>query len=173
MNEYVRLAKNAIEVYIKIGKRIKVPESLPEEFYNCRKGVFVTIYEEHSEKKLRGCIGTFLPTKENVALEIIDNAILAAVHDHRFSPVCKNDLESLVYEVSLLNTPEQINSTENLNPKKYGIIVKSSNRKSGLLLPDIEGVEKKEHQIAIACQKAGIDLSKEKIELYRFTINKY
>jgi len=61
MNEYVLLAKNAIETYIEIGKKIEVPKNLPEKFYNCRKGVFVTIYEKRSEKKLRGCIGTFLP----------------------------------------------------------------------------------------------------------------
>ncbi|MCK4591874.1 AmmeMemoRadiSam system protein A [Candidatus Parcubacteria bacterium] len=173
MNEYIKLAKNAIETYIKTGKKIMVPENLPEEFYNCRKGVFVTIYEKYSEKKLRGCIGTFMPTKENVAREIINNAISAAVHDCRFNPVSESELENLVYEVSLLNPPERINSVEDLDPEKYGIIVKSPDGRTGLLLPDIEGVETAEHQIAIACQKAGIDLNKERIRLYRFTVTKH
>ena len=173
MNEYVKLAKNAIEEYIKAGEKLEIPKDLPVEFYDIKKGVFVTIYEKHSERKLRGCIGTFAPTKENIAQEIIDNAISAAVHDYRFNPVSKNELDNLIYEVSLLNPPEQINSVGNLDVKKYGVIVKSSDRKTGLLLPDIEGVETPEEQISIACQKARIDLEMEKIELFRFTVSKY
>ncbi len=173
MSEYVKLAKNTIEKYIRTGEKIEIPENLPEEFYGARKGVFVTIYEKHSEKKLRGCIGTFMPTKENVAQEIIDNAISAAIHDYRFDPILKSELDDLVYEVSLLNPPEQINSVADLDAKKYGVIVKSLDERTGLLLPDIEGVKTPEEQISIACQKAGIDLGIEKIELFRFTVEKY
>lgn len=174
MNEYIELAKNSIETYIKTGEKIKVPKDLPEEFYSCRKGIFVTIYAKSNPgKQLRGCIGTFLPTKENIAQEIINNAVSAAVNDYRFAPVAKNELSNLQYEVSLLNPPEQIESTKDLDPEKYGVIVKSMDGKTGLLLPDIEGVKTSEHQILIACQKAGIDLEAEKIELYRFTISKY
>ena len=173
MNEYVKLAKLAIEIYIKTGKKIEVPKDLPEEFYNCQKGVFVTIYKINPAEKLRGCIGTFLPIKENVAQEIIDNAISAATADYRFSPIIESELNSLIYEVSLLNPPEQIDSTKDLDAKKYGVIVKSQDRKTGLLLPDIEGVGTPEHQIEIACQKAGIELNEEKIELFRFTMSKY
>ena len=173
MNEYIKLAKNTIEEYIRTGKKIEVSKDLPEEFYSVKKGVFVTIYEKRSEKKLRGCIGTFMPTKENVAQEIIDNAISAAIHDYRFNQISEGELDNLVYEVSLLNPPEQINSVKDLSAKKYGVIVKSSDGKTGLLLPDIEGVNTPEKQISIACQKAGIDLGTEKIELFRFTVNKY
>ena len=62
MNEYIKLAKNTIETYIKTGKKIVIPKNLPEEFYSCQKGVFVTIYEKSNNnagKELRGCIGTF------------------------------------------------------------------------------------------------------------------
>lgn len=176
MNEYTKLAKNTIETYIETGKKIVISENLPEEFYNCQKGVFVTIYKKsdnNTEKELRGCIGTYAPTKENIAQEIIDNAISAATNDHRFSPVTKKDLNNLFYEVSLLNPPEQTDSIESLDAKKYGVIVRSQNGKTGLLLPDIDGVDMPEHQISIACQKAGIDLEKEKIELFRFTVTKY
>lgn len=174
MNEYIKLAKNSIETYIKTGKKIEVPKDLPKEFYSCRKGVFVTIYtKSNPEKKLRGCIGTFLPAKENIAQEIIDNAISAAIYDYRFNPIAENELGGLKYEVSLLNPPERIDSVENLDPKKYGVIVKSPDEKTGLLLPDIEGVDSPKHQILIACQKAGIDLERGKIELFRFTVEKY
>lgn len=176
MNEYIKLAKNTIETYIKTGKKVVIPKNLPEEFYNCQKGVFVTIYkksDDDTKKELRGCIGTFMSTKENVAQEIIDNAISAAINDYRFNSVTEKDLGSLSYEISLLDPPKQIDSIKDLDAKKYGVIVKSQDGKTGLLLPDIDGVDIPEHQIEIACQKAGIDLNKEKIELFRFTVSKY
>jgi len=182
MDEYVKLAKSAIETYVKTGEKMEPPKDLPEKFYNDRKGVFVTIYAKNNnylsnlpkdKKVLRGCVGTFAPTKENIAREIIDNAISAAIRDCRFNPVSEDELDNLAYEVSLLNSPEKISSTENLNPKKYGVIVKSLDGRMGLLLPDIKEVETSEQQISIACQKAGINLKIEKIELFRFTVEKH
>ncbi|MDF1498266.1 MAG: AmmeMemoRadiSam system protein A [Patescibacteria group bacterium] len=173
MNEYVKLAKTSIENYIKTGKIIQIPKNLPENFYNEKRGIFVTIYKTNPEKKLRGCIGTISSTKENIAKEIIDNAISAATCDYRFDCIQENELKNLQYEVSILNTPEQIYSSHDLDPKKYGVIVKSKDEKSGILLPDIEGIETPEQQISIACQKAGIDVEKEEFELYRFTVSKH
>lgn len=174
MDEYVKLAENAIETYIKTGKIIALPKGLPDEFYNSQKGVFVTIYEKKgANRELRGCIGTFLPTKACVAKELIDNAISSATEDYRFCRISKDELPNLEYEISLLNSPEAIDSTEHLDPLKYGVIVKSKDGKTGLLLPDIDSVKTPEHQIAIACQKAGIDPAFEKIHLYRFTVEKH
>lgn len=176
MDEYTKLAQNSIETYLETGKTMEVPQNLPDDFYNVRKGVFITIYKKDNpkaEKNLRGCIGTFMPVKENIAMEIIDNAISAAIYDYRFTPVAESELENLQYEVSLLNPPERIDSMEKLDAKKYGVIVKSPDGKTGLLLPDIEGVNTPHHQILIACQKAGIDPKIEKIELYRFTVEKH
>ncbi|MCK5491393.1 MAG: AmmeMemoRadiSam system protein A [Candidatus Pacebacteria bacterium] len=173
MNEYIKLAKNSIKNYIKTGQRMKVPENLPEHFYSEKKGVFITIYEMNPKKKLRGCVGTFLPTRDCIAEEIIDNAISAATYDNRFEAIRGNELKNLQYEVSLLNTSEQIASIHDLDVKKFGVIVKSKDGRTGLLLPDLEGVKMPEHQISIACQKAGINLENEEIELYRFTIMKY
>lgn len=173
MDKYVELAKIAIETYIKTGEIIDVPKGLPDEFYNVRKGAFVTIYKKNgASKDLRGCIGTFLPTKESVTKEIIDNAISSAVEDYRFASISEAELPSLEYEISLLNPPEAINTIGNLDPVRYGVIVKCDDGRTGLLLPDIEGVETPEHQISIACQKACIDPGLEKIHLYRFTVEK-
>lgn len=171
MNPYTALAKLAVNTYIKEGKTISVPTDLPKEFLERKSGVFVTI---EKEKELRGCIGTYLPTRQNVAEEIIHNAISAATEDYRFSPIEKEELPFLSYTVYLLNPPEQIKDTKELNPKKFGIIViATSSRKTGLLLPDLEGVDTTEKQIAIACQKADIDLKTEKITLYKFTVEKH
>lgn len=171
-NSLTELAKSAVENYIENKKIILPPKNLSKKFLTKKAGVFVTIKKD---KSLRGCIGTYLPTKKNIAEEIIQNAIAAAVEDYRFGPVQKEELPYLNYEVSILSKPKQIKDLSELNPKKYGIIVQSAENpfKKGLLLPDIEGVDTVEKQIAIAAHKGGIGLPKEKIIIYRFTIEKY
>lgn len=174
MDEYVKLAKNAIETFIKTGKKINVLKGLPDDFYSSQKGVFVTIYKKKGpDKELRGCIGTFIPAKNCIAQEIIDNAIYSATEDYRFNKISESELPDLEYEISFLDPPEEIHSVKYLDPLKYGVIVKCDDGRTGLLLPDIDSVGTCEHQIAIACQKAGIDAKSEKVRLYRFTVEKH
>lgn len=186
MNPYVLLAKKAVENYVRERKIIKPAKDLAKELLERKAGTFVTI-ERNGE--LRGCIGTYLPTKENIAQEIIHNAIATATEDYRFSPIQKEELPKLSYTVYILNKPEPIKSINELDPKKYGILVKSQffspgsdvifepgpkvHSKSGLLLPDLDGVKTLEQQISIACQKGRIDPKKEKIMIYKFTVEKY
>ncbi|OQY38252.1 AMMECR1 domain-containing protein, partial [Candidatus Atribacteria bacterium 4572_76] len=134
---YVRLARETIENYVKQGKIITPPKDLPEEMINQKAGVFVSLKKFGD---LRGCIGTFMPTQENIAQEIIKNAISAAIDDPRFSPVTVFELEDLSISVDVLSAPEEVKDTSQLDPKKYGVIV-SSGYKKGLLLPDLEGVD--------------------------------
>ena len=172
MTPLANLAKQAVETYITTKKIIKPPKYFPSKKKKKRAGVFVTI--EEKDQELRGCIGTYLPVRENIAEETIYNAIAAATEDYRFMPIQKSELPSLVYTVSILGQPEQIRDIADLNPKKYGVIVSTPDHcKTGLLLPDLEGVDTVEKQIMIVCQKAGINLSQEKIVLYRFTTEKY
>jgi len=180
----VDLAKKAVENYISESKIISPPSKLPEEFLNKKSGTFVTIKKND---ELRGCIGTYLPTKKNIVKEVIDNAIAAATEDYRFGPIQKEELPYLSYTVYILNEPELVKDIKELDPKKYGIIVKtvpiSSSgdvvfdghfvAKTGLLLPDLEGIDTIEKQISIACQKGGIDPAREKILIYKFTVEKY
>lgn len=186
MNPLVLLAKNAVESYIKEGKVIEVLENLPAEFLTKRAGTFVTI---EKDGQLRGCIGTYLPTRINIAEEVIRNAIAAATEDYRFGPIEKEELSYLSYTVYILSYPEPVKDIKELDPKKFGIIVKTGPftypdqenvvfdgvipYKTGLLLPDLEGVDTIEKQISIACQKGGIDPLREKIFIYKFTVEKY
>jgi len=165
---YVRLARETIENYVKQGKIITPPKDLPEEMINQKAGVFVSLKKFGD---LRGCIGTFMPTQENIAQEIIKNAISAAIDDPRFSPVTVFELEDLSISVDVLSAPEEVKDTSQLDPKKYGVIV-SSGYKKGLLLPDLEGVDTVEYQIDIAKRKAGI-YPGEKVKLYRFEVKRY
>jgi len=167
-SSYAKLAKEAIKNYIKQGKIITPPKDLPEEMINQRAGVFVSLKKFGD---LRGCIGTFMPTQENIAQEIIKNAISAAVDDPRFPPVTVSELEDLSISVDVLSAPEEVKDISQLDPKKYGVIV-SSGYKKGLLLPDLEGVDTAEYQIDIAKRKAGI-YPDEKVKLYRFEVKRY
>lgn len=171
------LAKKAVETFIKKNEIIFPPDDLPKEFLNQGAGTFVTI---EKNGKLRGCIGTYLPTKENIAQEVIQNAIAAATQDYRFGKINEDELPYLSYTVYILNKPKLIKSIEELDPKKYGVIVKSLPAakgnfifKTGLLLPGLEDVNTIDEQISIACQKAGINPNKEKFLIYKFTVKKY
>ena len=167
MSPIVKLARQTVDTYIKEKKVIEPPAELTPEMKE-KAGVFVSI---HKKGELRGCIGTFEPTQENVASEIIANAISSSTRDPRFEPVDTHELNDLDYSVDVLTSPEQIESEDQLDPKKYGAIVESG-WKRGLLLPDLEGVDTVEQQIEICRQKAGIG-SKEKIKLYRFEVKRY
>lgn len=169
MDPYIQLAKNAVEFYVKKGRTFPIPEKLTKEMVTKQAGVFVTLYKKEN---LRGCIGTFLPTKENIAQEIIDNAISACSRDYRFNPISVKELADLRYEVSILSKPKSVQNRNTLNCKKHGIIVKSGH-KIGLLLPDLDGINSVNQQIEIACQKANINQKREPIELYSFLVEKH
>ena len=170
MDKYVALAEKAVKEYTKNKKIIKIPRDLPEKFYLSQGGVFVTIKKG---KELRGCVGTYLPAEKNLAQEIISSAISACSRDGRFYPVSEKELSDLSYEVSILGRPQKIKAVEKHNPKKHGLIVACPDGRRGLLLPDLEGVDTAREQIAIACQKGGIDPLADAMELYFFTVKKH
>ena len=162
----VRLARKTVETYVRTGEKISVPEGLPEEMYADRAGVFVSLKEEG---RLRGCIGTISPVQNNIAEEIIDNAVSAASRDPRFHAVQPEELDQLVYSVDVLGETEEISSEEELDVTRYGVVV-SRGYKRGLLLPNLEGVDTVEDQIAIAKRKAGIPESAQDVRLERFEV---
>ena len=133
-----------------------------------KAGVFVSIKKNG---QLRGCIGTIQPQRDNIAEEIIHNAISAGVRDPRFMPVDGSELGDLVYSVDVLEKHESVDTDDELDPKKYGVIVRSGLR-SGLLLPNLEGIDTVREQIEIALQKAGIRPD-EHYTLERFEVKRH
>ncbi len=166
MSPIAKLARQTVEAYVKEGETPKPEEFTPE--MKGKAGVFVSI---HKFGELRGCIGTFEPTRDNVAEEIIANAISSAIRDPRFPPVAPEELKHLDYSVDVLTSPESVDSQDQLDHKKYGVIVEAGLRR-GLLLPDLEGVDTVDYQIDICRQKAGI-MPAEPIKLYRFEVKRY
>lgn len=169
MDPYIKLAKDTIETYLNSGKILSVPAELPKEMLINKAGVFVSL---HRAGQLRGCIGTLEATTDNIASEIIQNALSAALEDPRFDLLVKSEIEGLEISVDILNPAEKIKDRSELDIKRYGIICQAGYKK-GLLLPDIEGISSIEEQIDIACQKAGIDTSKEKFDIYKFTVTRH
>ena len=164
---FVRLAQETIRRYIQEGRVVSPPEELTPEMRE-RAGAFVSLKKRG---QLRGCIGTIEPMEENVAQEIIRNAIAAASRDPRFPPVGLEELEELDISVDVLTPPEPVAGMEDLDPKRYGVIVESGWRR-GLLLPDLEGVDTVEYQVEICRRKAGIGPD-EPVQLYRFEVIRY
>jgi AmmeMemoRadiSam system protein A len=166
LHSIVRLAKEAVEEYVRHGKVLR-PEKLTAEMEG-KAGVFVSIKKRG---ELRGCIGTFMPTRQNIAEEIVTNAISSATQDPRFMPVEAFELDDLEYSVDVLTEPEPVRSVDQLDPKEYGVIVECDFRR-GLLLPNLEGVDSVEEQIRICRAKAGIS-AEEPIKLYRFRVKRF
>lgn len=163
---WVQLARLSLETYIRNGYRLDhLPADLPDALTKHTAGAFVSL---HCGGRLRGCIGTIAPTTENVAWEIVNNAISAGTRDPRFSPVRPDELSALEYSVDVLGDTEPVSSSAALDPKQYGVIVSCGSRR-GLLLPDLDGIDTAEQQIDIARQKGGIDAS-EPYSLARFKV---
>ncbi len=162
---YVRLARETVEQYVRFREKPAVPEGLPAEMTERRAGVFVSI---HKEGRLRGCIGTILPVRGCIAEEITDNAVSAATRDPRFDPIRPEELDKLEINVDVLTEPERIDSKDQLDVKRYGVIVSSGNRR-GLLLPDLDGVDTVDEQVSIAMRKGGIS-PRDRITLERFEV---
>ncbi len=167
----VELARQTIEAYVREGRTIDPPEKLTPEMER-QAGTFVSLHDPAGE--LRGCIGTFLPTRNNVALEVIHNAISAATRDPRFPPLMPEELGGLDIKVDVLSAPEPASDPGELDPKRYGVIVQAKQgwHRRGLLLPDLEGVDTVAEQIRICRLKAGIGPD-EPIELLRFEVKRY
>ena len=167
-DELVSLARASLEYYLDKHEAMPVPKALSSGLTEKRSGVFVSLKKDG---KLRGCIGTFLPTRDNIAQEIIYNAISAGTHDPRFDQVQTEELKDIIYDVDVLTEPEPIDSPKKLDAKRYGVIVQNGQRR-GLLLPDLAGVDTVEQQLDIARRKGNIG-SKEPVQLYRFEVERH
>jgi AmmeMemoRadiSam system protein A len=168
------LARLAVETFVRTGKQISPPEKLAA-LLAARAACFVSIKTRATTERgseLRGCIGTIEPVKQNLAEELIANAIHAATRDPRFSPVSAVELPDLRYSVDVLEAPEPAVFAD-LDPKIYGVIVEDESESlRGLLLPDIAGVDTPARQVEIAARKAGIAPG-EPLKLSRFRVNRY
>jgi AmmeMemoRadiSam system protein A/AmmeMemoRadiSam system protein B len=165
--QLLRLARNSLETFVHTGALLGLPAQLPNPFAQ-RQACFVTLRQRG---QLRGCVGTIEPSRENLAQEVLENAIGAGVRDYRFSKVGPAELTELAYSVDVLSPLESIPDLIGLDPERYGLVVRQVTR-VGVLLPGIPEITNTQHQFEVCCQKAGIT-TPENIELFRFTVARY
>ncbi len=172
------LARVTVEIYVKERKvpvfhkledfkKYNIKKEDYEDLKSLRAGCFVTLHNP----ELRGCIGTIEPVQDNLAEEIIQNAVSACSEDPRFPAVQEEELLGLDISVDVLGKQERVESVADLDAKRYGVIVSKGFRR-GLLLPNIKGVETPEQQISIALRKANISPA-EIYEVERFEVKRY
>lgn len=167
---FVGLARDSIEYFLNHHSVMETPPNLPNRL-KTRAGVFVSLHNK-SDGSLRGCIGTFLPTKKNLAQEIIYNAIAAAVEDPRFPPLTLEELAKIEISVDVLSPPKIVTQAISLDTRKYGLIVSTPDGRRGLLLPEIEGIDTVSEQERICRLKAGI-LPDESVIRHYFKVKRY
>ena len=140
-------------------------EAAPSELWAERRACFVSIKTRSGA--LRGCIGTLAPSQRSLDREIIANAVSASTRDPRFPPMTREELPDVLFSVDVLSDPEPVTDLADLDPGEWGVIVSKDGRR-GVLLPDLEGVDTVEEQLAIAARKAGIaDLRGISVERFR------
>lgn len=143
---------------------------MPEPTQAPAAPVFVTL--RTAQGRLRGCIGTLRATQQDVRQEAARNALLAACEDPRFAPLAEEELEGLRVEVSVLFPEEPVRSVQELDPQRFGVVVRDGAGRRGLLLPAVDGVDDAQTQLRIAREKAGIG-PLEAVTLHRFEARKF
>lgn len=166
---YVELAVLAVRHFLSEGKPMPCPFPVPDGM-NDQLAAFVSI-KEKTNYELRGCIGTVTPNQDNLAKEIIQNAVNAATRDPRFKSVTIEELDQLIFSVDVLSPLEPVDNPEQLNPRQYGLSIKYKEH-HGILLPDLEGIDTVQRQIELCLQKGKIRRN-EPYQMYRFEVNRY
>lgn len=167
-NPYTNLAREALACHFN-GKTLD-NNRITNKTLLTKSACFVSLHQK-STHQLRGCIGTIFPSYPMLAQEIIHNAVAAATSDDRFPPISKGELGDLDISVDVLSYPEKV-AEKDLDPRSFGVIVKAGDGRTGVLLPNLEGIDKTSDQIAIALQKAGISQD-DRYEIFRFTTKRY
>lgn len=166
-DEYAKLAYEAMCYFVKNKEILPVPSTLPSEISKGKGGVFVTLYMNGEE---RGCMGSVNKDK-SLAEDIINAAIKASTVDTRFKPVTEMELKRISVEVTTCSRPIRVRSAEQLNPKKFGLIV-SWKEKSGYVMPN-EDVDSAVEQIELAKARAGIVPESTVFNMERFEVVKH
>jgi hypothetical protein len=175
MEELVSIARKTIEDFFKTGKlKIKLDKKFQD-----KRGVFVTIHS-YPDNELRGCVG--FTTPEYSLYEAVQKAsIEAAFHDNRFLPLTEDELDKVVFEVSILSLPEVLNGTpdkriEKIEKDKDGLIIEYGIRK-GLFLPQVwEDIQDKKQFLEALCWKAGLTpdyVFDKNTKLYKFNVKAF
>ena len=158
----IRLARQTISEHL--SKKIPQDEidslnaALTDPCFNAACGTFVTLTIDGN---LRGCIGN-LTSDESMISGVRRNAVNAAFHDPRFSPLRPSELDRVSIEVSILSEPRPVDYRDGadllkkLHPHIDGVIIRKGVA-SATFLPQVwEQLPQPEDFLTHLCQKAGL-----------------
>lgn len=176
LKHLVKIARETVERYFESKKlTIKHYPQLKE-----KRGIFVTI-KTYPNGELRGCVGFPLPFY-SLGEGVQRAAYAAAFEDTRFPPLEKEELEKVVFEVSILTTPKLIKVRnpkeylEKIEPGKDGLILKHGIHQ-GLFLPQVwKEIPDKENFLSSLCFKALLPPDcwlDEKTRIYKFRVKSF
>ncbi|MBI5579884.1 MAG: AmmeMemoRadiSam system protein B [Deltaproteobacteria bacterium] len=136
----------------------RMRSALSDASFQTRCGTFVTLKQNG---RLRGCIGS-LSASDPLAEGVRRNAISAAFHDPRFSPLTEKELGQVEIEVSVLTEPQPLPFSDpahllrRLRPDVDGVIIRQGYA-SATFLPQVwEQLPQKEDFLGHLCLKAGL-----------------
>ncbi len=166
---YSKLAKQAAEYYARTGAYMPLPASLPASMLG-QKACFVSVIEQPGSR-MRGSFGTPLPRRTALAQEIIENTVEVIVQKNIHMRTI--DMANYGYIVDVLGPIERITSKEHLQPRHYGLYLRTDRNKIALILPGRVGIDTPEEQIATAIRESGADSHNEVVTMYRFPVTSY
>ena len=135
-----------------------IEQCLDNDIYQVHCGTFVTL---KIAEKLRGCIG-HLTGFAPLVTGIRENAVNAAFHDPRFSPLTVNELAQVRIEVSVLSEPKPLVYADaaalvaRLQPHVDGVIIRKGAASSTFLPQVWEHLSDPEDFLGQLCLKAGL-----------------
>lgn len=167
-------AYEAIALYLEQGEELHVDENeIPEELKS-QRGCFVSVFVNG---ELRGCMGSAEPFTNNLLEEIIKNSIHSIVDDSRFESITKEDLPNLSVQVDIVGNLHPVYEMEEalqIDVKTYGVVVEDKQGRTGLLLPNQDGVENAYQAVRVAMHKGDIkETDPNKLKLYKFKIKSF
>jgi AmmeMemoRadiSam system protein A len=157
------------------GVRLETDENLP---WLAEYGATFVTLMQHGE--LRGCIGT-LEAHRPLLQDVKSNAVAAAFHDPRFTPLAHDELPHVAVEVSLLTPPQPMafrdekDALEQLRPLEDGVIFQFSHFRSTFLPQVWEQLPSPRQFMAHLKHKAGLpsDFWSPEVRLSRYTVEKW
>jgi AmmeMemoRadiSam system protein A len=126
--------------------------------FGSHRGTFVTLKQKGN---LRGCIGS-LTADQSLVENIRTNALNAAFHDPRFSPLAAIEWDQIKIEISILTPPRKLDFASGqdlpglLTPHQDGVVIRRGHA-SATFLPQVwHQLPRAEDFLAHLCLKAGL-----------------
>jgi AmmeMemoRadiSam system protein A len=143
------LARQALEARV---SRQPLPDPPAGGFFDLARGAFVTI---HRHGVLRGCLGRLEP--QRLSETVVYLAALVSDSDLRFEPVGPGELDEIDVEISILTPEREIESVDDIEIGRHGLIVEQGHRR-GLLLPQVPVEHRWDRTTFLehTCLKAGL-----------------